>query len=157
ARKAPLEARRDHRPEVRRVGVVGAGVMGAGIAQLAAVKGFEVVVQEVDATALGGGLLRINELFDRAVARGVLSRNEADRRLSVIRGVVDWKGFDTVHVVVEAALEELDAKRAIFRELEARCRPETVLATNTSSLSVTNLQQGLKHPERVAGLHFFNP
>jgi 3-hydroxyacyl-CoA dehydrogenase/enoyl-CoA hydratase/3-hydroxybutyryl-CoA epimerase len=157
ARKLPGELRDAAPAEVKRVGVVGAGAMGAGIAQLAAVKGFEVVVQEVNEEALGAGLLRIKTLFDKAVERRILSEAEAARRFTVLRGTVDWKGFEQVDLVVEAAVEDLDAKRAVFRELEARTPPGAVLATNTSSLPVAALQEGLRHPERVAGLHFFNP
>jgi 3-hydroxyacyl-CoA dehydrogenase/enoyl-CoA hydratase/3-hydroxybutyryl-CoA epimerase len=157
ARKLPEELRALHPAEVHRVGVVGAGAMGAGIAQLAAVKGCEVVVQEVNEEALGAGILRIKRLFDQAVAKRVLSAEEAQRRLSAVRGTLTWEGFNNLDVVVEAALEDLAVKRPLFRELEARTRPTTVLATNTSSLPVTQLQEGLAHPERVAGLHFFNP
>jgi 3-hydroxyacyl-CoA dehydrogenase/enoyl-CoA hydratase/3-hydroxybutyryl-CoA epimerase len=154
ARKLPDEG---NPKGVVRVGVVGCGVMGAGIAQLAAVKGCEVFVQEVNEEALGAGLLRINSLFGKAVERGVLSAHEASRKLSLVKGGVDWRGFDSVDVAVEAAVEDLAAKRAVFRELEARCRPDAVLATNTSSLRVADIQEGLSRPERVAGLHFFNP
>src|SRR5207248_2898454 len=128
-RKLPPELAATQPKPVRRVGVVGCGVMGAGIAQLAAVRDCEVVVQEVDATALGAGLLRVEELFRKAVERGVLTAHAASRKLSALKGTVDWQGFDTVDVVVEAALEDLEAKRTVFRELEARCRPEAVLAT----------------------------
>jgi 3-hydroxyacyl-CoA dehydrogenase/enoyl-CoA hydratase/3-hydroxybutyryl-CoA epimerase len=157
ARKLPENLRALHPPEVRRVGVVGAGVMGAGIAQLAAVKGCDVVVQEVSREALDAGLARIAGLFQKAQDRGVLTEAEAARRRSAVSGTLTSEDFDRVDVVVEAALEDLDAKRAVFRELERRTRPDTVLATNTSSLSVASLQEGLAHPERVAGLHFFNP
>lgn len=143
--------------KVRKVGVVGAGIMGAGIAQLAAVRGLDVVVQEVSPDALGAGLLRIATLFEKAVERRILTRQEADKRLSAIQGSFDWKGFEDVDVVIEAAVEERDAKKAVFRELEKHTRPTAVLATNTSSLSVKQLQDGMLHPERVAGLHFFNP
>ncbi len=87
----------------------------------------------------------------------MLTEPESVERLAAIYGTLKWEGFDNVAVVVEAALEDLDAKRAVFRELEARTRPATVLATNTSSLPVERLQEGLAHPERVAGMHFFNP
>ncbi len=157
SRRLPEELRHASPAEVKRVGVVGAGAMGAGIAQLAAVKGFEVVVQEVSEEALGAGLFRIKTLFDKAVERHILSEAEAAKRFTLLRGTVDWKGFDQVDLVVEAAVENLDAKRAVFRELEARTRPDTILATNTSSLLIAALQDGLQHPERVAGLHFFNP
>jgi 3-hydroxyacyl-CoA dehydrogenase/enoyl-CoA hydratase/3-hydroxybutyryl-CoA epimerase len=147
----------DRAPEVRRVGVVGAGVMGAGIAHLAALKGCQAVVREVDEESLGAGITRITELFLKAVERRLLTADESRKRLAAITGTLDWDGFDNVDVVVEAATENADAKRAIFRELDARTPRTTVLATNTSSLRVVSLQEGLAHPERVAGLHFFNP
>jgi 3-hydroxyacyl-CoA dehydrogenase/enoyl-CoA hydratase/3-hydroxybutyryl-CoA epimerase len=131
--------------------------MGAGIAQLAAFKGCKVIVQEVSQTALDAGLARITSLFQKAVERRLLTEPESVQRLAAIQGTLRWEGFDNVDVVVEAALEDLDAKRAVFHELEARTRPTTVLATNTSSLSVERLQEGLTHPRRVAGMHFFNP
>ncbi len=155
ARKVPAPA--NGRAEVQRVGVVGAGIMGAGIAQLAALKGCQVVVQEVNEAALGAGITRIADLFQKAAERGILTPGEVERRLSAVKGTVKWEGFADVDVVVEAAVEELEAKRAVFRELELRTRPGTVLATNTSSLPVAALQEGLSRPERVAGMHFFNP
>jgi 3-hydroxyacyl-CoA dehydrogenase/enoyl-CoA hydratase/3-hydroxybutyryl-CoA epimerase len=147
----------DLAPDVRRVGVVGAGVMGAGIAQLAALKGCHVVVREVDEEALGAGITRITELFVKAVDRRLLTAEESRKRLAAVTGTLGWDGFDGVDVVIEAATENVDAKRAIFRELDARTPASAVLATNTSSLRVEALQEGLTHPERVAGLHFFNP
>jgi 3-hydroxyacyl-CoA dehydrogenase/enoyl-CoA hydratase/3-hydroxybutyryl-CoA epimerase len=144
-------------PEVHRVGVVGAGVMGAGIAQLAALQGFHVIVQEANEEALGAAISRIAELFAKAVERRLLSGEEARKRLSGVRGTLTWEGFGALDVVVEAATEDADAKRAIFRELDERTKPEAVLATNTSSLSVARLQEGLRLPGRVAGMHFFNP
>src|SRR5262249_37916426 len=139
-------------------GVVGAGTMGAGIAQLAAFKGCKVVVQEVSQAALDAGLERIKGLFRKAVERRLLTEPESVERLAAIQGTLKWEGFDNVDVVGQAALEELDAKRAVFRELEKHTRPSAVLATNTSSLPVERLQEGLAHhPQRVAGMHFFNP
>jgi 3-hydroxyacyl-CoA dehydrogenase/enoyl-CoA hydratase/3-hydroxybutyryl-CoA epimerase len=155
--KLPEELRGATPAEVRRVGVVGAGTMGAGIAQLAAFKGCKVVVQEVSQAALDAGMERIKGLFRKAVERGLLTEPQSVERLAAIQGTLKWEGFDSVDVVVEAALEEVDAKRAVFRELEARTRPTTVLATNTSSLPVERLQEDMAHPERVAGMHFFNP
>jgi 3-hydroxyacyl-CoA dehydrogenase/enoyl-CoA hydratase/3-hydroxybutyryl-CoA epimerase len=156
ARKLP-EGAKDPGNRVKRVGVVGAGTMGAGIAQLAALRGCEVIVQEVNEMALGAGLLKIAGLFDKAVERRLVSRAEADRRLAGVRGTIKYEGFDGVDLVIEAAVERLDAKQAIFKELDRRTKPAAVLATNTSSLQVARLQEGLTHPERVAGLHFFNP
>jgi 3-hydroxyacyl-CoA dehydrogenase/enoyl-CoA hydratase/3-hydroxybutyryl-CoA epimerase len=155
--KLPEELRCLQPAEVRRVGVVGAGTMGAGIAQLAAFKGCKVAVQDLSQAALDAGLERIEGLFRKAVERRLLTEPESVERLAAIQGTMKWEGFENVDVVVEAALENLDAKKAIFQELEARTRPSTVLATNTSSLPVERLQEGLKHPNRVAGMHFFNP
>ncbi len=153
ARKSSAEAP----VEVARVGVVGAGVMGAGIAQLAALKGCEVVVQELNQAALDAGLARIDELFRKAVERRVLPEAEAKQKRGSIRGTVAWIGFETVDVVIEAAVEDVAIKRALFRELEGRVGSRTVLATNTSSLPVGQLHDGALRPELVAGLHFFNP
>jgi 3-hydroxyacyl-CoA dehydrogenase/enoyl-CoA hydratase/3-hydroxybutyryl-CoA epimerase len=152
-----LPAEMGNPPEVRRVGVVGAGVMGAGIAQLAAIKGSEVVVQEVNQSALDAGLARIDDLFRKAVERGLLTPEEGQRKRAGVHGTLAWERFDSVDVVIEAAVEDMEIKRKLFRELEARTRPDAILATNTSALSVTGLQEGLSHPERIAGLHFFNP
>ena len=157
ARKLPENLRGLAAPEVRNVGVVGSGIMGAGIAQLAAIRGARVVVREVNQTALDAGLKRIKDLFDKAVQRRVLSEGESNKRFAAVRGTTLWTGFDEVDVVVEAAVEDLDAKRAVFRELDSQTRPTAVLATNTSSLQVGSLEEGLAHPERVAGMHFFNP
>ena len=152
ARKIPEGAAR-----VQRVGVVGAGVMGAGVAQLAALAGFEVVVQEVSPEALAAGLARIDALFAKAVARRKLSATEAVTKRAAIRGTVTWEGFDRAEVVVEAAHEDLDVKRGLFAEMARRTSPTTILATNTSSIAVAGLQPGLPNPERLAGMHFFNP
>ncbi len=143
--------------EIKRVGVVGAGTMGAGIAQLAAIRGCEVVIREVNEMALAAGTLKVAALFSQAVARGVLTQAEAQRRLGAVKGTTAWKGFQDLDLVVEAVIEDLELKRKVFHELEANTRPDTLLATNTSSLGVANVQQGLAHPERVAALHFFNP
>lgn len=143
--------------KVRKVGVVGAGTMGAGIAQLAAIKGFSVVVQEVNDAALAAGMKKIDDLFQKAVERRVLSQEEASKKVSAIGKTTNWEGFGDVDVVVEAAIEDLEKKRDIFRILAERTRPQAILATNTSSLLVRQLQEGVRHPERIAGLHFFNP
>ncbi len=143
--------------DVQRVGVVGAGTMGAGIAQLAAIRGAQVTIQEVNEEALGAGLVRLKGLFDKAVERGVMSMNDAAKAFSIISGTLTWERFDQADVVVEAAVEDLAAKKKVFAELAARVKPDAVLATNTSSLPVAQLQEGVLHPERVAGLHFFNP
>jgi 3-hydroxyacyl-CoA dehydrogenase/enoyl-CoA hydratase/3-hydroxybutyryl-CoA epimerase len=144
-------------PPIRTVGVVGAGAMGAGIAQLAALRGFQVVVQEIDQTALSAGVERISALFEKAVEKKLLTNDAARKASAGIRYSTTWEGFGDVDLVVEAIVEDLQAKQAVFRELEQRTNPTAILGTNTSSLLVKQLQQGRQHPERVAGLHFFNP
>lgn len=142
---------------IRRVGVVGAGTMGAGIAQLAAVKNFQVVVQEINQPALDAGMRKIDDLYRKAVEHRLLSADEAARQFAAIGRTTKWHGFEDVDLVVEAVIEDLDLKRTVFQELERRVPPTAILATNTSSLLVEQLQKDREHPRRVAGLHFFNP
>jgi 3-hydroxyacyl-CoA dehydrogenase/enoyl-CoA hydratase/3-hydroxybutyryl-CoA epimerase len=131
--------------------------MGAGIAQLAAIRGCEVVVREINTLALAAGVLRIKALFDRALERGPISPDEYKRKLNSIQGTTAWKGFADLDLVIEAVVEDASAKRAVFQELEKQAPPSAILVTNTSFLGVRPFQEGIKHPERVAGLHFFNP
>jgi 3-hydroxyacyl-CoA dehydrogenase/enoyl-CoA hydratase/3-hydroxybutyryl-CoA epimerase len=155
ARQLPEPA--DDVTPIRKVGIVGAGTMGAGIAQLAALRGCSVVIQEINETALAEGILRILALFNHAAERGVLSREELPAKLNAIHGTTAWKGFDDLDLVIEAIVEDLQAKRELFRDLEKHTSPACILATNTSALGVQQIGQGLKHPGRVAGVHFFNP
>src|SRR5713101_5911819 len=157
ARKLQEDVDKDSVPEIRRVGVVGAGTMGAGIAQLAALKGFEVVVQEINDAALAAGMKRIEDLFQKAAERRLLSPEEAKQKMAAVGRTTTWQGFDQADLVIEAVVEDLKLKRDVFKELAKRTRPNTILASNTSSLVIGQLQEGLGHPERVAGLHFFNP
>jgi 3-hydroxyacyl-CoA dehydrogenase/enoyl-CoA hydratase/3-hydroxybutyryl-CoA epimerase len=156
ARKLPAGWREQARP-IRKLGVIGGGTMGAGIAQLAALKGYQVVIQEVDTDALGAASMRIAELFREAAAKRAIHSVELVTGLNAIRGTFEWKGFDDVDLAIEAVVEEPHVKRGVFAELERQTRPDAVLTTNTSSIMVTNLQEGRTHPGRIAGLHFFNP
>ncbi len=146
------EELRRPRPEaraevIRRVGVIGAGVMGVGIIQLALLKSCDVVVREVNKTALGLGMFRLYALMNKAVEVGLLTAEEMklclDKRLHVKS---DWGGFGDLDLVIEVIVEDLAAKQAVFRDLEKHTSPSTILATNTSSLRVADLQQGLQHP-----------
>jgi 3-hydroxyacyl-CoA dehydrogenase / enoyl-CoA hydratase / 3-hydroxybutyryl-CoA epimerase len=157
ARKLQEDVDKDSVPEIRRVGVVGAGTMGAGIAQLAALKGFDVVVQEVNDSALAAGVKKIEDLFQKAAERRLISDEEAKQKMAAIGRTTTWQGFDNTDLVIEAVIEDLQLKKGVFKELETRTRPNTILASNTSSLVIAQLQETLAHPERVAGLHFFNP
>jgi 3-hydroxyacyl-CoA dehydrogenase/enoyl-CoA hydratase/3-hydroxybutyryl-CoA epimerase len=157
ARKLQEDVDKDSVPEIRRVGVVGAGTMGAGIAQLAALKGFEVVVQEINDSALAAGIKKIEDLFQKAAERRLLSPEEAKQIMAAVGRTTTWQGFENTDLVIEAVIEDLNLKKEVFKELEKRTRSNTILASNTSSLVIRQLQEGLSHPDRVAGLHFFNP
>jgi 3-hydroxyacyl-CoA dehydrogenase/enoyl-CoA hydratase/3-hydroxybutyryl-CoA epimerase len=154
ARKiSPLEP--EHK--IHRVGIIGAGTMGAGIAQLAVLQGCEVVVREAGDMALGLAMLRLMGLLQQAVAKGLLSASALTAKLSAVHGTTAWKGFDNLDLVIEAIDENLERKQKIFQELENHVSETTPLASNTSSLRIEDIQKGMSHPERVAGLHFFKP
>lgn len=157
ARQLPTDDKCQAVRPIQRVGVVGAGTMGAGIAQLAAIKGFEVVVQEINEQALASGLTKIEDLFQQAVDRQIVTPEEARSKLEAIGRTTTCQDFERVDLVVEAVVEDLELKRKAFQELEARTSPTTILATNTSSLLVREIQQGLFRRDRVAAVHFFNP
>jgi 3-hydroxyacyl-CoA dehydrogenase/enoyl-CoA hydratase/3-hydroxybutyryl-CoA epimerase len=157
AKKLPAELKTNGVKPIKRVGIVGAGTMGAGIAQLAALKGMEVVVREVNDDALSAGMKKIEDLFEKAVANRVLPLAEAEEKFGAIRRTTSWDGFGHVDLVVEAVIEDLDLKRTVFRDLELLTQGSAILATNTSSLLVAKLQEERNEPERIAGLHFFNP
>jgi len=142
---------------VARVGVVGAGVMGGGIALAFAQAGLSVTVVEADAGALERGLSRIESTLQRAVASGRLSADQAARRLVLIEGGPDLSALADADLVVEAIVEDMEAKTALFRRLDAALRPGALIATNTSYLDVDALAAATAHPERVLGLHFFSP
>jgi 3-hydroxybutyryl-CoA dehydrogenase len=144
-------------PQVNRVGVVGLGTMGAGIAEVFARGGLDVVAVEVSAEALERGRATLTGSTDRAVARGRLSAEGRDELLARIDLSVGLSALAGVDLVVEAVPERLDLKRPLFAELDRVCRAEAVLATNTSSLSVTEIAVASGRPERVLGMHFFNP
>jgi 3-hydroxybutyryl-CoA dehydrogenase len=143
--------------EIRKVGVVGLGTMGAGIAQISVQAGFETVGREVSAELGERGRATIERYLSRGVEKGRLSADERDAalaRLTVTTGLDDLADCD---LVIEAVLEELDLKRETFAGLDRITRPDAILATNTSALSVSEIADGLEHPERVIGMHFFNP
>jgi 3-hydroxybutyryl-CoA dehydrogenase len=140
-----------------KVGVVGLGTMGAGIAQIAVTAGHETVGREVSTELGERGRSTIEHFLGRAVEKGKLDaadRDAALRHLSLTTELADLADCD---LVIEAVLEELDLKREVFAELDAVTRPEAVLATNTSALSVSAIAEATQHAERVVGMHFFNP
>src|SRR5437588_8524196 len=143
--------------EFSSVGVIGLGTMGAGIVEVFARSGLNVVAVEVDDVALERGRATLTGSTDRALARGKRTEAERDELLGRIRCVVGLAELADVDLVVEAVPEHLDLKRKIFAELDEVCKPETILATNTSSLSVTEISVATHRPNQVVGMHFFNP
>jgi 3-hydroxybutyryl-CoA dehydrogenase len=142
---------------VERVGVAGAGTMGAGIAQVACLGRFDTYLHDPDPAALAAGEQRLRDDLLSGVERGHWSRGEADAASARLRAVRRLEDLGRCDLVVEAAPEDLQLKRGLFERLAAACRPETILATNTSSLSVTAIASAVERPERVCGMHFFNP
>jgi 3-hydroxybutyryl-CoA dehydrogenase len=142
---------------IQRVGVIGAGTMGNGIAHVFARSGYQVVLCDVEQRFIDRGLATIGKNLDREVSKGKISADEKSNALNRIEAVLDRSKLNSCDFVVEAATEKLDIKTGIFRDLDKICRPEVVLASNTSSLSITKLAALTKRPDRVIGMHFFNP
>jgi len=143
--------------EIRKVGVVGLGTMGAGIAQLSVQAGFETVGREITAELGERGRATIQRYLDRGVEKGRLSGEERDAALARLALTTELEELADCDLVIEAVLEELELKREVFAELDRVTRPEAVLATNTSALSVAEIAEATTRPERVVGMHFFNP
>jgi len=141
----------------QRIGVVGLGAMGSGIAQVAIEAGFDVVGREVADDLARAATERIRHFLTRKVEKGQRSPEERDAALARLSTTTDLGTLGDCDLVIEAVVEELEPKRALFSELEAICRADAVLATNTSALSVTEIAAATRSPERVVGMHFFNP
>lgn len=142
---------------VRRGAVIGAGVMGAGIAQWIAGRGCPVILGDINAGQVGKGMANIAKLFDEGVKRHAFTKVEARAGLDRIYPAAVAVPLGSVDLVIEAAVEKMDLKKDLFRRLDERAGPQTILATNTSALSVSEIAAATAHPERVVGLHFFNP
>jgi 3-hydroxybutyryl-CoA dehydrogenase len=143
--------------EVRRVGVVGLGTMGAGIAQVSVQAGFETVGREVSEELAERGRSTIDHYLSRAVEKERMTQEDKDAAVQRLSLTTDLGNLTDCDLVIEAVLEELDLKKDVFAELDRVTRPEAVLATNTSALSVSEIAEATERPERVVGMHFFNP
>jgi 3-hydroxybutyryl-CoA dehydrogenase len=146
-----------HIDDIKTIGVVGCGLMGAGIVEVCARGGFTVRVREVNQALLDGGLGRIRASLEKSVQRKRLAQSEMDAALERIHGTLALEDFADCDLVIEAAIENMEAKRAVFAALDGLTRPAALLASNTSSLSITEMAAATARPERVLGLHFFNP
>jgi 3-hydroxybutyryl-CoA dehydrogenase len=143
--------------EIRKVGVVGLGTMGAGIAQVSVQAGFDTVGREITPELGEHGRATIERYLARGVEKGRISEGERDAALARLTLTTELSDLGDCDLVIEAVLEELELKREVFAELDRVVRPEAVLATNTSALSVTEIAAATTRPERVVGMHFFNP
>jgi len=143
--------------EIEKIGVVGAGIMGSGIAQLGAQIGCHVVMRDIETRFVDGGMKKIDIFLSKSVEKGKMDAKEKDAILARIRGTIDMDDLRDVDFVVEAVSEDLALKKGVFKELDELCRPEVVLATNTSSMSITEIAVSTKRPDKVCGMHFFNP
>ncbi len=143
--------------EIQRAGVVGAGTMGNGIAHVLARSGLEVVLCETEQRFLDRGAATVRKNLDREVTKGKLTAEEAAAAHARIHGVLDRESLGDCDFVIEAATERFEVKRTLFAELDRLLRPEVILASNTSSISITKLAAVTERPDRVIGMHFFNP
>jgi 3-hydroxybutyryl-CoA dehydrogenase len=142
---------------IERVGVLGAGLMGHGIAQVSAQSGYEVFVREVDEGRLAKGIGRIEKQLSRAVEKERISQKEAEEILARIHGTLDYGELEDCDLVIEAITESLPLKLEMWREVDSLVKPQAVFATNTSSLPVIDQAAATSRPERFVGLHYFNP
>ena len=142
---------------VETIAVIGAGTMGHGIAQVAAASGFRVLLSDVNREALARGVQSIEKNLAKGIKLGKVTEDERDRTLQQIHGTVRLEECANADLIVEAAPEKLDLKRDILRQLEAVTEPEFIFASNTSSLSITEIARDSRRPESVVGMHFFNP
>ncbi len=142
---------------IQSVGVIGAGQMGRGIAQVAAVAGYDVVLLDIDRELVDGGIAFIGKRLEKAVSKGKMAEDEKAAVLGRVKGSVDYADFSGCDLIVEAATERLDLKREIFRKLDEVCKSEAILSTNTSSISITWIAAVTKRPQKVIGMHFMNP
>jgi 3-hydroxybutyryl-CoA dehydrogenase len=143
--------------KIQRVGVLGAGLMGSGIAEVAARAGYTTIVREVSDELVRKGVARVEGSLGRAVEKGKLTAAERDQtrgRLSATTQLTDLSSCD---IVIEAIVENLEVKKETYRELDRLCKPETIFCSNTSSLTITEMSAATSRPDRFAGLHFFNP
>ncbi|MCU4801154.1 3-hydroxybutyryl-CoA dehydrogenase [Halobacteria archaeon HArc-gm2] len=142
---------------IRTVGVVGAGTMGAGIAQVAATAGYDVTMVDVESDLVDAGFDRIDDSLDRLVGREELAREEADAARDRVDGSTETEDLGDADLAIEAVVESMDVKRDVFDDLDDVCGPDAILATNTSTLSITSIAEATVRPEQVVGLHFMNP
>jgi 3-hydroxybutyryl-CoA dehydrogenase len=143
--------------QVKKIMVIGAGQMGSGIAQVAAKVGYDVVIRDIKDEFVERGINGIKKNLSKEVEKGRMTQAEMDETMGRIKGTLDLADAADCQLIIEAAIENMDIKKQIFGELDKICPPETIFATNTSSLPITELAASTSRPDKVIGMHFFNP
>src|SRR6185437_6091695 len=143
--------------DINKIGVIGAGTMGNGIAHVFARSGFEVVLCEVAQQYLDRGMATVRQNLEREVARNKITAGESAQAIARIRGSLERQALAECDFVIEAATEKFEIKAEIFRDIDRICRPGIILSSNTSSISITKIAALTKRPDKVIGMHFFNP
>ena len=142
---------------MKKIGVLGTGTMGAGIIQVLAQNGFEVVLRARRETSVANGIATVEKNLDRLVAKEKMTADEKAAIMGRIQGSTDISIVADADLIIEAATEDMEQKKALFKELDELCKPETIIATNTTSLSITEIATATNRPDRIIGMHFFNP
>lgn len=143
--------------EIKKVGVLGAGTMGAGIAQVCLQAGYEVMLVDIMPDILAKAMKGMNKSWDKALEKGKMTAEAIATAKSLLHNSTNVEDLKDVDIVIEAVLENIDLKKKIHKQLGEVCKPETILATNTSALSITEIAAATNRPEKVVGMHFFNP
>jgi 3-hydroxybutyryl-CoA dehydrogenase len=142
---------------IKKIGVVGAGAMGSGIAQVAAQSGLEVILRDIEDRFVDNGIKNITSFLSKSVEKGKITEDQKKETLGRIKKTTKISDLKDADMIIEAVLEDLALKKSVFKELDEICRPEVILATNTSSMSITEIATAVKRQDKVVGLHFFNP
>jgi len=143
--------------EIKTIGVIGAGAMGSGIAQVAATAGFQVIMRDIEDRFVEKGMTGIEKFLTKSVSKGKITEDAKKDILGRIRGTTNMEDLKDIDYAIEAVLENIDLKKEVFQTLDKLCRDEVVLTSNTSSMSITEIAASTNRPDRIAGMHFFNP
>ncbi len=143
--------------EIKTIGVLGAGAMGNGIAQVASMAGYNVIMRDIEDRFVQGGIKNIDKFLSKSVEKGKMTADQKGAIMGRIKGTTDMKDLKDVDFVIEVVIEVMSVKKQVFAELDSLTRPDVILASNTSSMSITEIAAATKRPEKVVGMHFFNP
>jgi 3-hydroxybutyryl-CoA dehydrogenase len=143
--------------EIKTIGVLGAGVMGNGIAQVAAQAGFNVIMRDIEDRFVEGGIKNIDKFLSKTVEKGKMTAEQKNGIMGKIKGTTNMADMKDADFIIEVIIEVMDVKKKVFAELDGIVKPEVILSSNTSSMSITEIASATKRPDKVVGMHFFNP